>query len=148
MDKQGANRKANELQSSVLTHQDDSLRQQRTAVNNGGEKSKMASNAGWNTPAASKPKNVGGVDPYKMKQSQLGSSVLEMTDYSGYSPLIKKNADINNQHFNKPVAPVKSVKSNRDRFTAEGQGTNNNPTLFDRGSAKQNNLASSHFGTP
>jgi hypothetical protein len=83
-----------------------------------------------------------------MKQSQLGSSVLDMTDYSGYSPLMKKNADLNNQHFNKPVAPVKAVKSNRDRFTSEGPGINNDPSLFNRGSAKQNNLASSHFGTP
>jgi hypothetical protein len=37
----------------------------------------MASNAGWNEPAATKYKNLGKVDPYKMKQSQLGSNVLE-----------------------------------------------------------------------
>ena len=71
-----------------------------------------------------------------MKQSQLGSNVLEMTDYSGYSPLIKKSADINNQHFNKPAAPMKAVKSNRDRFTSAGPGVNNDPSLFNKGSAK------------
>jgi hypothetical protein len=61
---------------------------------------------------------------------------MEMKDYSGYSPLLKKGENINDQHFNKPMAQVKSVKSNRDRFTSSGPSVNNDPTQFNRGSMK------------
>jgi hypothetical protein len=71
-----------------------------------------------------------------MKQSQLGSNAMEMKDYSGYTPLLKKGEDPNNQHFNKPMAPVKSVKSNRDRFTSSGPGVNNDPSKINRGNMK------------
>jgi hypothetical protein len=91
-------RKGKELQSSVLTHQDESVRDSRKGnYSQGGSRIGAASNSGWNAPTGyAKPNNTGKVDPYKMRQNQLASSALEQTDYSQYAPLNKKKIDIDN----------------------------------------------------
>ena len=48
---------------------------------------KIASNANWNSVAASKTPNnkgKGSVSPYRMRQMELGSQIFEQTDYSSY----------------------------------------------------------------
>lgn len=85
-------RKADNLQSQVLTHQDDDVRYQRKGnYEKEGSRLQSASNAGWNAQTGyAKPVNSGKVDPYRRRQNELGSQVLEQTDYSQYAPLGKK----------------------------------------------------------
>ena len=90
-------RKGKELQSSVLTHQDSEVREQRKGTySQGGARQLAASNAGWNAATNfAKPVNTSTkVDAYKMRQNQLGSNVLEQTDYSKYAPEKKKPIDL------------------------------------------------------
>lgn len=91
-------RKMNELQSNILTHQDSKVREERNAqFHNDGKRLGMASNSAWNAQGGfSHPVNAGKVDPYRMKQNQLHSGVLEQTDYSGFEPMRKKQLDMNN----------------------------------------------------
>uniref|UniRef100_A0A7S3IEP1 Uncharacterized protein n=1 Tax=Strombidium inclinatum TaxID=197538 RepID=A0A7S3IEP1_9SPIT len=91
-------RKAVNLQSSVLTHEDKDLREERTKqYGMDPQRLNMASNASWNCQNGyQKPVNAGKIDAYKMKQNQLNSQVLEQTDYAHYAPLGKKAVDMNN----------------------------------------------------
>lgn len=55
---------------------------------------KIASSATWFSTAATKPSaNRGNINPYKLKQNELGSNskVFEQTDYSSHQPLSKRN---------------------------------------------------------
>ena len=73
----------------------------------------MASNAGWNSQnGMSKPINAGKVDAYRLRQNQLGSSVLEQTDYSHFAPMQKKQVDMNNfgADRNRVTSPKKATK--------------------------------------
>lgn len=91
-------RKAAELQSNVLTHEDDALKQERTdAFDPSKQRVFMASNATWSAQDGyAKPQNKGKVDAYKLRQNELSSNVLPQTDYSEYKPVSKKKADMNN----------------------------------------------------
>lgn len=77
-------RKGQQLQSSVLTHEDESIRESRKGnYEKGGARITSASNVGWSSQSGyAKPVNVGKVDAYQRRQNELGSQVLEQTDYS------------------------------------------------------------------
>jgi hypothetical protein len=73
-------RKGKELQSNVLTHQDETVRNARKGTyTQGGQRISAASNAGWNsaTNYAKPANNVTKLDAYQKRQEQLGSNVLE-----------------------------------------------------------------------
>ena len=91
-------RKGKELQSSVLTHQDEDMKNSRKGTySQGGARIASASNAGWNAATGhSKPVNTGTVDAYKMRQNMLASNAFEQTDYSQYAPVSKKQVDVDN----------------------------------------------------
>lgn len=78
----------------MLTHQDESIREARKGAytTQGGQRLQAASNVGWNsaTNYAKPANNVTKVDAYKKRQEQLGSKVLEQTDYSHLAPATKK----------------------------------------------------------
>jgi hypothetical protein len=63
--------------------------------------------------------NQGGVDAYRQKQNQLGSNVLEQTDYSAYEPMSKKTFNTND--FNRvevktsPRKPVTDINFEKER---------------------------------
>ena len=68
--KETLNRKANELQSHVLTHDDDNLRNERLQSYQNNPRINSASNSGWNAQTAfAKPNNTSQVDAYKMRQN-------------------------------------------------------------------------------
>ena len=72
-------RKANQMQSNVLTHEDDALREERNLGFDFAPENKMqaaASNASWSAQTGlQKPINAGAIDPYKMRQNQLSSNL-------------------------------------------------------------------------
>lgn len=72
-------RKAKELGSSVLTHADSTLHDQRTKnYDKSNKRIDMASNAGWNAQNGfAKPNNSVKQDAFKLKQRELESNVLE-----------------------------------------------------------------------
>lgn len=93
-------RKAAQLQSNILTHADDDLRAQRDSGFDMSGQSRGdigSAQGGWAAQSnLAKAKNKGGIDTYKQKQNQLGSSVLAQTDYSDFAPLQRSKIDMNN----------------------------------------------------
>lgn len=148
-------RKAANLQSNVLTHEDPTLREERTAQYDA-QKTRIsqASNAGWNAQTGyQKPINAGKVDAYRMRQNQLHSEVLEQTDYSNYAPLGRKQVDMNNM-YSKPDGPKGSPNKkvvDRDLSYANGNWTSTDTkgqikkdyTNYDRKDMKHQQMASS-----
>ena len=66
------NRKANQLQSNILTHEDDDLRNERKGnFNDNGARLGMGSNASWSAQGGfSKPKNTGSkINTFQYKQN-------------------------------------------------------------------------------
>lgn len=58
------------------------------------QENRIASSASWFSTAATKPStNKGNINPYKLRQNELGSNVFEQTDYSSHQPLSKRNYD-------------------------------------------------------
>ena len=106
-------RKGNNLQSSILTHEDENVKGSRKGnYSQGGSRLASASNAGWNASTSySKPVNAGKIDPYKMKQNQLASNAFEQTDYSQFAPINKKKIDMDNIDAIAPVAASEKPKS-------------------------------------
>ena len=62
-------RKGQNLQSSILTHQDEDVQGSRKGnYSNAGSRIQSASNAGWNANTGyAKPNNTGNIDPYKSR---------------------------------------------------------------------------------
>lgn len=90
------------------------MRYARKGNYDGGDNTRIlsASNAGWNAQSGyQKPVNSGNVDPYKRRQNELSSGVLEQTDYSKYAPQAKKQADMDNLGVHPDVAPTPAQKS-------------------------------------
>lgn len=69
---------AEQLQSNVLTHEDDAMKQGRTeAFDQSKQRVFMASNANWSAQDGyQKPQNKGKVDAYRLRQNELESGVL------------------------------------------------------------------------
>jgi len=63
--------------------------------------------------------NQGGVDAYRQRQNQLGSNVLEQTDYSQYEPMSKKTINTNDILKQREKAdgakPVTDINYERER---------------------------------
>ena len=118
MDRNTKGKKANNLASNILANEDEEVYRQRNQWN---QVEKLdAPESGWNSQQnMKKVTNVGGVDPYRQRQNQLGSSALEQTDYSNYVPVSKKKYDFNelNKQPEKtdPVKPVTDINYERER---------------------------------
>lgn len=86
-------RKAAQLQSNILTHEDENLNKERLA---GYDKSKQrvfaASNADWSAQTGyAKANNTGSRgNAYGMRQRELESEVLPKSDYTHMKPMNKK----------------------------------------------------------
>lgn len=92
LDRDTRNAKAKALGSSILGNDDDRA---EAKWNEPAEKLVNGS-SGWSSSNnAGKVLNKGKIDPYRSKQSQLGSSAFDQTDYSAYAPMMKKEINTN-----------------------------------------------------
>ena len=96
----------------MLTHENDDVRYQRKGnYTQENTRIQSASNAGWNSQTGyAKPNNSGNVDPYRRRQNELASGVLEQTDYTQYAPLAKKQVDMDNIDRDQQVRPSTAKK--------------------------------------
>jgi hypothetical protein len=118
-------RKANELSSQVLTHENSDLRQERVNNFQNQPRIQSASNVSWNHQTGmQKPNNNVQVDAYKKRQGELESTVMDKTDYSQFNPSSKKDNIPQNGEGSKDLKRLSSPQRKRlDKDLAYANGT-------------------------